>query len=326
MDEIHAIRVHETGDADKLDYEQIELDAPGRDEIRLRHEAIGVNFIDTYHRSGLYPMEPPFTIGMEGAGVVEQVGDEVDAFAPGDRVAYGAGPPGGYAEARNMPADKVVALPEGIDFEEAAGIMLKGMTVEYLVRRTIEVEPEMDVLWHAAAGGVGQIACQWLDAIGATVYGTVSTERKARKAADAGCDYTIRYTEEEVPSRIDEETDGRGVDVVYDGVGGDTFEGSLASLTRRGMLVAFGNASGPPPAIEPLELNRRGSLFLTRPSLMDYVATREELVESTDALFERVLAGDVEVEIGQTWPLREAAEAHRALEGRETTGSTVLIP
>ncbi|MFB6374971.1 MAG: quinone oxidoreductase [Bradymonadaceae bacterium] len=326
MTDIHAVRVHETGDADQLTYETIELEPPAPDEIRLRHEAIGVNYIDTYHRGGLYPLEPPFTLGMEGAGVVEETGDAVDLFSPGDRVAYGTGPPGSYAEARNIAADRVVALPDDIDFEEAAAVMLKGMTVEYLVRRTFEVEAGMNVLWHAAAGGVGQIACQWLDAIGATSFGTVSTERKAEMAVEAGCDHPIRYTEEEVPARIEELTGGDGVAVVYDGVGAETFEASLEVLKRRGMLVTFGNASGPPPAIEPLELNRRGSLFLTRPSLMDYVATRGELVGSTDALFERVLVGDIDVTIGQTWPLRRAAEAHRALENRETTGSTVLKP
>jgi len=326
MTEIHAIRVHETGGPEQLRYERRELGAPGPGEIRVRHEAIGLNFIDTYHRNGLYPIELPATIGKEGSGVVEAVGGRVERFEPGDRVAYGGGPPGAYAEARNMPADRVVEVPDGVDHREAAALMLKGMTVEYLIHRTFGVEPGMDVLFHAAAGGVGSLACQWLSDLGATVYGTVSTERKAERARRAGCDHPIRYTEEDVVERIEEWTDGEGVHVVYDGVGRATFRNSLDALRRRGMLVSFGNASGAPEPVEPLELAERGSLFLTRPSLGDYTATREELETSAGTLFEAVERGAVEAEVGQTWPLERAAEAHRALENRETTGATLLLP
>ncbi len=326
MERAQVVRVHETGGPEQLVYEEVELGEPGRGEVRLRQEAVGLNYIDTYHRSGLYPQATPVALGMEASGVVEAVGEAVEAFEVGDRVAYGAGPPGSYADRRVMPADRLVALPEAIDHKTAAAGMLKGMTAEYLVRRTYEVTDETTVLWHAAAGGVGRLAVQWLDELGATVYGTVSTDEKAVVAKGSGCDEVIRYTDESVVERVRELTDGRGVDVVYDGVGRSTFAGSLDSLARRGMLVAFGNASGPPPAIEPLELSRRGSLFLTRPSLMDYVATREELVESAGALFEVITGGGVEVEVGQIWSLEEAAEAHRALENRETVGSSVLVP
>lgn len=322
-----AIRIHETGDPDALSFDEVDIGEPGPGQVRLRHTAVGVNYIDTYHRKGLYPLdELPHGIGMEAAGVVEALGDGVDHLSEGDRVAYAGGPPGAYAEARIMPADELVVLPEGIDDQTAAAMMLKGMTVEYLVRRCFEVRPEHTVLLHAAAGGVGLIACQWLRHLGATVIGTMSTEEKAERARDHGCDHTILYTEEDFVERVDELTDGRGVDVVYDSVGRDTLEGSMDCLARRGMLVAFGNASGAPDPVDPLELSRRGSLYLTRPTLMDYIATRADLEQSAQALFEVVQSGAVHIEVNQTWPLAQAADAHRALEARETTGSIVLLP
>lgn len=323
----HAVRVHDTGGPEKLRYEEVEVGDPGPGQARIRQSAVGVNFIDTYHRSGLYGLpELPHAIGMEGAGVVEAVGDEVDEIAPGDRVAYAGGPPGAYADVRLIDADQLVVLPDGIDERQAAGLMLKGMTVEYLVRRCFEVEAGHTVLWHAAAGGVGLLACQWLSHLGATVIGTVSTRQKADLAASHGCDHPVIYTEEDFVERVAELTDDRGVDVVYDAVGKDTLKGSIASVRRRGMVVSFGNASGRPEPVDPLELSRRGSLYLTRPSLMDYVATRQERVDSARALFDVVQRGAVEVEVQHTWPLEEAGEAHRALEARQTTGSIVLLP
>ena len=322
-----AVRVHETGGPEELVCETVELPEPGEGEVVVKHDAVGVNFIDTYHRSGLYPLESlPHTIGMEGAGVVESVGKGVTEFESGDRIAYAGGPPGAYAERRTIAAEHLVALPDDIHSRQAAGVMLKGMTVEYLVRRTFEVKAGMDVLWHAAAGGVGLLACQWLSHIGANVIGTVSTEEKAARARAAGCNFPVNYTEEDFAERVDEITGGVGVDVVYDAVGKATFLDSLDCLCRRGMMVAFGNASGAPEPLDPLELSRKGSLYLTRPSLMDYIAEREELLESAKALFEFVREGGVEIQVNQTWPLEEAAEAHRALEGRETTGSTLLLP
>ncbi|MFW5967164.1 MAG: quinone oxidoreductase family protein [Persicimonas sp.] len=321
------ICIHETGGPEVLIYESREARSVGAREARVRQTAVGVNFIDTYHRSGLYPLEElPHGIGMEAAGVVEEVGEQVDHLEPGDRVAYAGGPPGAYAEERTIEARHLVRLPDGIDETSAAAMMLQGMTVEYLVRRCFRVDASHTVLLHAAAGGVGTLACQWLSHLGATVLGTVSTEEKAEHAAEHGCDHPIIYTREDFSKRVDELTDGRGVDVVYDSVGKETLMGSLDSLARRGMLVAFGNASGAPEPIAPLELSKRGSLFLTRPSLMDYIATREELEESASALFEVVESGAVSIEVGHTWPLEEAAEAHRALEARETTGSVVLLP
>lgn len=330
MPTTHAVCVHETGGADKLVYEKIELPDPGPEEVLIRHTAIGVNFIDTYHRSGLYTLpEMPHGLGMEAAGVIEKAGTKVaerTAFSEGDRVAYVSRPPGAYAEHRVMSIDDLVQLPEYISDEQAAGMMLKGMTVEYLVRRCVEVDADMTVLWHAAAGGVGLIACQWLKSLGATTIGTASTTRKAQMAQRAGCHHVINYTEEDFVDRVRELTDGEGVHVVYDSVGKDTFIDSLDSLRRRGTLVAFGNASGAPEPVAPLELASRGSLYLTRPSLMDYIHTRGELAQSAGALFDAVNSGAVEIEVNQTWPLAEADEAHRALENRQTTGSTVLIP
>ena len=322
-----AIRIAATGGPEVLRLVEVEPGRPGRGEALVRHTAIGVNFIDTYHRSGLYPLPSlPHGLGMEAAGVVEAVGPEVTEVKPGDRVAYASGPPGSYAEARVYPAARLVTLPSDVDDRSAAGMMLRGMTVEYLIRRTFRVEPGMTVLWHAAAGGVGLIACQWLKHLGATVIGTVGSDAKAARARAAGCDHVIVYTREEVAARLMEFTGGRGVPVAYDSVGRATFETSLACLERRGLLVSFGNASGAPPPLDPLVLSRRGSLYLTRPTLVDYTATRDDLLASAAALFDVVRRRAVRIDVPQSWPLAEAAEAHRALEGRRTTGSTILLP
>lgn len=322
-----SIVIHRTGGPEVLDLHEAEVGAPGPGQVRLRQTAVGVNFIDTYHRSGLYPLPRlPHGIGMEAAGVVEAVGPGVAGLEVGQRVAYAAGPPGAYCEARLMPAAQLVPIPDGVDDAQAAAMMLKGMTVEYLVRRTFRVEPGMTVLWHAAAGGVGLIACQWLRHLGATVVGTVGSDEKAELARAHGCDHALVLGRDDVRATIRALTDGAGAHVVYDSVGRDTFDDSLASLRPRGMLVAFGNASGAPPPFDPLRLSQAGSLFLTRPKLFDYTATRDELLESAGALFKLVSAGVVRVEVRQRWPLGEAAACHRALEARETTGASVLLP
>ncbi|GAB4247348.1 MAG: quinone oxidoreductase [Thermoleophilia bacterium] len=320
-----AVLVRKTGGPDALEPDVLEVEAPAAGEVRVRQEAIGVNFIDVYQRRGLYPLATPFVPGQEAAGVVDAVGEGVTEFKPGDRVGY-AGEPGAYTEIRNLPADRVVRLPEGVDTRTAAGLLLRGMTVEYLIRRTFPVEPGMTVLWHAAAGGVGLIACQWLAHLGVTVIGTAGGREKAELARQNGCTHIIDYREEDFVARVRELTGGKGVPVVYDSVGKDTFEGSLACLSRRGYLVTFGNASGPPPAVDPLSLAARGSLYMTRPRLGDYTATRSELTESAEALLSLVATGVIQAHVGQEWPLDQAAEAHRALEGRRTTGSTLLIP
>ncbi|MCC6521486.1 MAG: quinone oxidoreductase [Polyangiaceae bacterium] len=321
-----AIRIDETGGPEVLRLAEVDVPAPGPGQALVRHTAIGVNYIDTYHRSGLYPLPGlPHGIGVEAAGVVEAVGAGVVGLEVGARVAYAGGTPGAYAERCVVAADKLVPLPDGIGDELAAAMLLKGMTVEYLVTRCFRVEPGMTVLWHAAAGGVGLIACQWLKALGATVIGTVGSDAKAEVALAHGCDHAIVYTREDFAARVRELTLGRGVPVVYDAVGRTTFRGSLDSLARRGMLVGFGNASGKPEPFDVLELSRRGSLYLTRPTLFDYTATRGELLASATALFERVGAG-LGIEISLRVPLAEAAEAHRALERRETVGSVVLVP
>jgi NADPH2:quinone reductase len=284
-----------------------------------------LNFIDCYHRSGLYPLELPSGIGMEGAGVVEAVGPGVVALKPGDRVAYASGL-GSYAEARLMPADRVVPTPDGIEDRQAAAMMLKGMTVEYLIRRTYPIQAGETVLFHAAAGGVGLIFCQWAKHLGATVIGTAGSEEKAEIARAHGCDHTILYNEEDFPARVRELTDGKGVPVVYDGVGKSTFTSSLDCLQPRGMMVSFGNASGAVPPFNLGLLSQGGSLYITRPTLMSYTASHEDLLESANALFDVVKSGAVTLEINQTYPLAEAAQAHRDLEARKTTGSTVLLP
>jgi NADPH2:quinone reductase len=325
---MRAILIHETGGPEVMRLEEVALGEPGPREALMRHTAIGLNFIDTYHRSGLYPLPSlPHGLGMEAAGVVEAVGEAVTEVEPGDRVAYASGPPGSYAEARIIAADRLVPLSSSIDDRTAAAMMLKGMTAEYLIRRAFRVEPGMTVLFHAAAGGVGLIACQWLAHLGATVIGTVGSDEKAELAREHGCDHPVVYTRENFVSRVQEITDGQGVPVVYDSVGRATFQGSLECLSMRGILVGFGNASGPPEPFDPLILARQGSLYVTRPSLMHYTATRSDLLESARALFDVVAAKRaVKIAVRQSWPLEDVAEAHRTLEGRRTTGSSLLIP
>jgi len=322
----HAIRIHETGGPDKFKWEEVEVGEPGKGEILLRQTAVGLNFIDVYHRTGLYKVPLPSGIGSEGAGVVEKVGPGVTELKPGDRVAYASGPLGSYAEARLYPAERAIKLPDGISDRQAGAMMLQGMTVEYLVRRTYPVKAGQTVLLHAAAGGVGLIASQWLKHIGATVIGTAGGPEKMALAKAHGCDHVIDYHKEDVAKRVRELTGGKGVPVAYDSVGKDTFQATLDSLSPRGMFVSFGNSSGPVPAFEPIILSAKGSLYITRPTLMAYVATREDLVQSAAALFDVVLKGAVKIEINQTYPLKEAAQAHRDLEARKTTGSTILLP
>jgi NADPH2:quinone reductase len=322
----HAIRLHDKGGPEVLAWEEVEVGEPSKGEVLLRQTAVGLNFIDVYHRTGLYPVPLPSGLGLEAAAVVEKTGPGVDELRPGDRIAYASGPLGAYAEWRLYPAERAVKLPEGISDRQAAAMMLQGMTVEYLIRRTYPVKAGQTVLFHAAAGGVGLIACQWLKHLGAIVIGTAGGEEKMALAKAHGCAHVLDYRKEDVAKRVREITGGKGVPVVYDGVGKDTFQASLDSLAPRGMFVSFGNASGPVPAFEPTILSAKGSLFFTRPSLMAYTATREDLLESAHALFEVVLEGAVKIEVNQTYPLKEAARAHRDLEARKTTGSSLLLP
>jgi NADPH2:quinone reductase len=322
----HAVRLYETGGPDVLRWEEVEVGDPGPGQARVRHTAVGVNFIDTYHRSGLYPLPLPGGLGSEGAGVVEAVGPGVTAVRPGDRVAYAGGPSGSYSEVRVMPADRLVTVPDGITDRQAAAMMLKGMTVQYLIRRTYKVKPGETVLFHAAAGGVGLIACQWLKALGATVIGTVGSDEKAELARAHGCDHVIVYTREDFPKRVRELTGGAGVPVVYDSVGKSTFPGSLDCLRPLGLLVSFGNASGPVPPFELSLLTQKGSLYATRPTLATYTATRADLEATAQELFDVVLAGTVKVAVNHTYPLKDAVQVHRDLEGRKTTGSVVMLP
>jgi len=319
----HAIRVHETGGPEVLKWEEVEVGDPGPGEVRLRQEAAGLNFIDVYYRTGLYELQAPFTQGVEGAGVIEAIGPDVTNVNVGDRVAYG-GPIGGYAEVRLIAADRVVKLPDAISSEQAAAMMLQGLTAHMLLRKVYSVKAGDTILIHAAAGGVGLIACQWAKALGATVIGTVGSDEKAELVRAHGCDHPIVYTRQDFVAEVERITDGRKVPVVYDGVGRDTFMKSLDCLARRGMMVSFGNASGPVDPIPPLLLARKGSLFLTRPGVYDYVAAREELETAASELFEVVSSGKVKVEVKQRFALKDAAEAHRALEARKTKGSTVL--
>lgn len=321
-----AIRFHQTGGPEVLRWEEVPVGDPAADEVRIRHEAVGLNYIDTYQRSGLYPLPLPSGLGQEGAGVVEAVGKEVRDFRPGDRVAYAGGPVGAYSQQRCLPAARLLKLPESIDFRTGAAMMLQGLTTAYLLRRTYAVQPGDAVLIHAAAGGVGLIACQWARALGATVIGTVSTEAKAELARQHGCEHVILYSHEDVAARVRDITGGEGVAVVYDGVGKDTFSASLDSLRMRGMMVSFGNASGAVPPFNPLLLTQKGSLFLTRPMLAHYTANRDELLALGQELFAVVESGKVRININQTFALADAADAHRALEARQTTGSTVLLP
>jgi NADPH2:quinone reductase len=322
----HAIRFAKTGGPEVLSWEEVEVGEPGQGQVLLRQTAVGLNYIDTYHRSGLYKVEMPSGLGVEGAGVVEKLGASVSDLKIGDRVAYSSGPLGAYSQYRLFPADRLVKLPAAISDQQAAAMMLQGMTVEYLIRRTFAVKPGMTVLLHAAAGGVGLIASQWLKHLGATVIGTAGGPEKLALAQKNGCAYVIDYRKEDVAKRVREITGGKGVPVVYDGVGKDTFQASLDSLAVRGMFVSFGNASGPVPAFEPIVLSAKGSLYFTRPTLFSYTITREELLESANALFDVVAKGAVKIAVNQSYPLKDAAQAHRDLQARKTTGSTVLIP
>jgi len=320
-----AIRFHETGGPSVLRLEDVAVGAPGAGEARVRHTAIGVNFIDVYHRSGLYPLPLPSGVGVDAAGVVEAVGAGVTHVRPGDRVGYVASA-GTYAEERVVPADRLVKLPVDVPDRTAAAMMLKGLTVRALVRRTYRVQAGDPVLVHAAAGGVGLLMTQWLKALGATVIATVGSDEKAKIVRAHGADHAIVYTREDFPKRVREITGGEGVAVAYDSVGKATFEGSLDSLRPLGLMVTFGNASGPPPLLDVGVLGRKGSLFLTRPTIFSYIARREDLEQAAAEVFEIVRSGKGKVEVSRTWPLAQAAEAHRALEGRQTTGSLVLLP
>ncbi len=321
-----AIQVRATGGPEVLEYVDLPEPEPKPGEVRVRLEASGLNYIDIYFRTGLYPARFPAVLGVEGAGVIDAVGEGVTRVAIGDRVGYATGGMGAYAQAHCVPATQVVKLPDDIDSRTAAAIMLKGMTAESLIRRCRPVQAGETILVHAAVGGVGLLLCQWAKALGATVIGTVGSETKAEVARAHGCEHVILYREEDVAARVRDITGGTGVPVVYDSVGASTFEGSIRSLARRGMLVSFGNASGPVPPVPPLTLSRGGSLYLTRPTLFDYTATIEELDASAAALFEMVRSGAVKVEIGSELPLAEARRAHEALEARETIGATLLVP
>jgi NADPH:quinone reductase len=322
----HAIRIHQTGGPEVLRWEEVDVPAPAAGEATVRHAAVGLNFIDVYHRTGLYPLPLPSGIGLEGAGVVEAVGEGVTELAVGDRVAYAGGPIGAYAELRNIPAHRLLKLPDSIAFNTAAAMMLQGLTAAYLLRRTYRVQAGDAVLIHAAAGGVGLIACQWAKALGATVIGTVGSKAKAELAKAHGCDHVINYSTENFSQRVRDITGGEGVAVVYDGVGKDTFAGSLDSLRPMGMLVTYGNASGPVPPLDLLQLTQKGSLYVTRPTLMQYTARRDDLVAFGAELFDIVAAGKVRIEVNQSYALADAAQAHRDLEARQTTGSTILLP
>ncbi|MGE0212351.1 MAG: quinone oxidoreductase [Parvibaculaceae bacterium] len=323
---MRAIRINAAGGPEVMQLADVDLPPPGKGEVRIRHTAIGLNFIDTYHRSGLYPVPLPSGIGLEGAGTVEEVGQGVAGLKAGDRVAYGNGPIGAYAEARNAPANRVTKLPDGIDDETAAAMMLKGMTVRYLLRETYVVKAGDTILIHAAAGGVGQIAAQWAKALGATVIGTAGSPAKVEVAKQAGCDHVILYGEEDVAKRVREITDGKGVPVVYDGVGAATVMASLDSLAPRGLLVTFGNASGPVKNFDLGILAGKGALYVTRPTLAWYVATDQALQENAADLMRMVASGKVKIPVNQRYALKDAVKAHQDLEARRTTGSTVLLP
>ncbi len=321
-----AIRIHQPGGPEQMLWEDVEVGTPGPGEALVRHKAVGLNFIDVYHRTGLYPLpKMPAVIGMEAAGVVEQIGSNVTEVKVGDRVAYASPPPGAYAQQRIMPAHRLVVLPDDISDTQAAAMMLQGMTAQYLLRSTYRVQPGDTILFHAAAGGVGLIACQWAKHLGVTVIGTAGGEAKCALARAHGADHVIDYTKEDFVARVKELTNGKGVPVVYDSVGKDTFMRSLDCLKPRGMLVSFGQSSGSVQPFDPGILSAKGSLYLTRPSLMTYTAERADLVASAAELFGVVRSGDVKIEVRQTYPLAEAAQAHRDLEARKTTGSTVFI-
>ncbi|MBO6504687.1 MAG: quinone oxidoreductase [Kordiimonadaceae bacterium] len=322
----HAICFTKTGGPDVLQLTNVDLGPPKPGDVQIQHTAIGLNFIDTYHRSGLYPMPLPAVPGIEAAGFVAGVGEGVTDFKAGDRVGYPAGPPGAYSQARNMPADRLVKIPDSVTDQDAAALLTKGCTVEFLVQRLYEVKPGDTVLWHAAAGGVGLIACQWLSSIGVTVIGTVGSEKKGKIAKEHGCEHTILYEDEDFETAVMNITGGKGVPVVYDSVGAATFDKSLNCLARRGMMVTFGNATGPVPPVSPATLAQKGSLMLTRPSLMDYVAERDDLVSSASSVMAKIADGSIKANICQIYALQHAAQAHIALEARQTKGQTILTP
>ena len=321
-----AIRIHKNGPPSVMKWQDVEIGKPAKGEVRLRQTAVGLNFIDTYFRAGLYPQPMPLTLGSEGAGIVEAVGKGVSGLKQGDRVAYAGGPIGAYAEERIIPADILVKIPKEISDQTAAAMMLKGMTARYLLRDTYKVKKGDTILIHAAAGGLGLIMCQWANYLGATVIGTVGTKKKADLAKAHGCHHPIIYTKQNFVDRVKRLTKGAGVPVVYDSIGKDTFPASLDCLQRRGLFVSFGNASGPVPPFVTGLLTQKGSLYMTRPSLFDYVGTRKELEANARDLISVVKKGVVKIEINQTYALKDAAKAHRDLEGRKTTGSTVLLP
>jgi NADPH2:quinone reductase len=320
----HAIRFHQTGGPEVLQWDEVEVGKPGPGQARVRHTAVGLNYIDTYHRSGLYKLPLPAGLGSEGAGVVEEVGEGVTEIKPGDRVAYAGGPPGSYAEVRVMPADRLVKLPDTIPDNQAAAMMLQGMTVQYLIRRTYRVQKGDTILIHAAAGGIGLILCQWAKYLGATVIGTVGSDEKARLAAEHGCDHPILYTREDFVARVNDITKGQKLPVVYDSIGKDTWPKSLDCLRPLGMMVSFGQSSGPIPPVDLAIFAQKGSLFFTRPSLVNYTAKREDLLASAKELFDVVQSGAVKIKVNQTYALKDAAKAHRDLEARKTTGSTIF--
>jgi NADPH2:quinone reductase len=320
----HAIRFHKTGGPEVLQWEEVQVGKPGPGEARVRHTAIGLNYVETYVRSGLYPVPLPSALGTEAAGVVEEVGPGISDVKAGDRVAYVGGPQGAYSEVRVMPAERLVVLPKGISEQQGAAMMLKGLTTQYLIRQIFKVKQGDTILFHAAAGGVGLIACQWAKALGATVIGTVGNEEKAKLARDHGCDHPILYTKEDFVARVKELTKGEMLPVVYDAVGKDTFFKSLDCLRPTGLMVSFGQASGAVPPVELGIFAQKGSLFFTRPTLNTYAAKRADYVAMAKDLFDVVLSGKVKIEIHQTYPLKEAAQAHRDLTSRKTTGSTIL--
>ena len=322
-----AIRIYEQGPPEVMKWEDVELPPPGAGEVRMRHEVAGLNYIDTYHRSGVYKMPLPTGIGSEAAGVVEAIGDGVSEFKPGDRVCYASGTPlqpvASYSEARNIPAARLVKIPDGINSDTVAAMMLKGMTVSYLIKRTYPVKSGETVVFHAAAGGVGLIACQWLKALGATTIATAGSEEKCELAKAHGAHYCINYKKEDFAARVKEITGGKGVPVVFDGVGKDTFDKSIECLSMYGMMVSFGNASGPVPPVN-IAAQLKGHLYLTRPSLQPYTAARQDLLALASDLFDVVKAGKVKIDINQRYPVKDAVQAHKDLESRKTTGSTVL--
>lgn len=321
-----AIRYDQPGGPEVMKWVEVEVGEPKAGEVRVKHHAVGLNYIDVYFRNGLYPQPLPGGLGQEGAGEVVAVGEGVSAFKPGDRVAYTGVPPGSYAEERVLPADKLVKLPDAIGYEDAASLMLQGLTAHYLLRRTYPVKPGDTIVIHAAAGGVGLLVCQWAKALGATVIGTVGSDEKAELARAFGCDHPVVYTRENLAERVKAITNGAGVPVVYDSIGKDTYLQSLDSLAPLGLFVSFGNASGPLPAIDSKEFSSRGSLFFTRPTLFTYIAKRADLEQGAAELFEAVGSGKLRTNVRQRYPLAHVADAHRDLEARRTTGSTVLLP